>query len=629
MPRKKVLSRKRNRQLAKTEIANFLRSSQINYSEAGAKETFNSTDNSNIIPCASDSDNQVLCDKTDSDNEFSFDSAQEPYSSSDDEETSATENLVNSLKDWYFQNNVNQKQFTSLLKILKTHKCFQDLPGDCRSLIKTKVVNEIAYVSPGNYYHFGFSDVVHKVISEYNLFDISLQLNVDDLPLFKSNNIQVWPILGFIIGISKFPFVIGIYCGSKKPLSPNDYLKYFVNEFNTLKRQLQNCGRKLHIHSFVCDAPARAFIKCIKGHTGYSGCDKCVAEGDHYNRRLVFTEVDAPLRTNVSFREHRDEGHHIDHSILEEIEDLDMVVDFPLDYMHLICLGATRKLICVWAKGKSGPHKLNSEKLIQLSDNLVQIAPNTVSEFQRRPRTIAELDRWKAVEFRQFLLYSGLVVLPEVINADSFLLFKCLSLAVRVLCSSSLNHELNAYANSLLLYFIKSCEELYGKEFISYNIHCLAHIAAEAKQLGILDNFSAFKFENKPGKIKKQVKTPNKPIEQIIRRTLEFDRHSVITQTPVLAKFEHDFGPVPDDYSGHQYRLIKLDSLLLRIFEENSCPRDCYCLTKDKKLFRLRNILGVDQTYRLFGDLLFEKEPLFTEPCASGVVNIWKFKLKC
>lgn len=30
----------------------------------------------------------------------------------------------------------------------------------------------------------------------------------------------------------------------------------------------------VQISSVICDAPARAFVKAVKSHTGYSGCDK-------------------------------------------------------------------------------------------------------------------------------------------------------------------------------------------------------------------------------------------------------------------------------------------------------------------------------------------------------------------
>ena len=57
--------------------------------------------------------------------------------------------------------------------------------------------------------------------------------------------------------------------------------------------------------SVACDAPARAFLKRIKRHSGYSGCDKCTQPGV-YNSKMTFPEVDAPTQTNVAFDEMED-----------------------------------------------------------------------------------------------------------------------------------------------------------------------------------------------------------------------------------------------------------------------------------------------------------------------------------
>ncbi|KAI0217237.1 hypothetical protein LSAT2_030899, partial [Lamellibrachia satsuma] len=36
---------------------------------------------------------------------------------------------------------------------------------------------------------------------------------------------------------------------------------------------------QLCIACFICDTPARAFVKQVKGHSGYHGCDKCSQRG--------------------------------------------------------------------------------------------------------------------------------------------------------------------------------------------------------------------------------------------------------------------------------------------------------------------------------------------------------------
>ena len=34
------------------------------------------------------------------------------------------------------------------------------------------------------------------------------------------------------------------------------------------------------IKCFVCDAPARSFLKCVVNHTGYSSCERCEIKGE-------------------------------------------------------------------------------------------------------------------------------------------------------------------------------------------------------------------------------------------------------------------------------------------------------------------------------------------------------------
>ena len=103
----------------------------------------------------------------------------------------------------------------------------------------------------------------------------------------------------------------------------------------------------INLIGIVCDASARSFITCTKGHSGYFGCPKCTVEGD-YLGRMSFPEVDAPLRSNESFRGRHQSEHHLGYSPLEDILDFDIVQQIPLDYMHLVCLGVVKKMINLW-----------------------------------------------------------------------------------------------------------------------------------------------------------------------------------------------------------------------------------------------------------------------------------------
>lgn len=60
------------------------------------------------------------------------------------------------------------------------------------------------------------------------------------------------------------PMVIAIWCGFSKPNSLTEYLQPFVDELNYLIRNgitINDYQINLSIRCFICDAPARAFLK--------------------------------------------------------------------------------------------------------------------------------------------------------------------------------------------------------------------------------------------------------------------------------------------------------------------------------------------------------------------------------
>lgn len=93
----------------------------------------------------------------------------------------------------------------------------------------------------------------------------------------------------------------------------------------------------IQIRAFICDAPATSYVKGIKGHAGYYSCGKFVTSGDYLNNRTCFPVLNCMLRTDQTFLNRDQEDHHHHHQ--EDIT-IGMVSQFPLDYLHLVCLGA-------------------------------------------------------------------------------------------------------------------------------------------------------------------------------------------------------------------------------------------------------------------------------------------------
>lgn len=148
----------------------------------------------------------------------------------------------------------------------------------------------------------------------------------------------------------KEPVVIGLFCGPKKPSSAQEFLGDFVIELQQLEKGFDFEGKKLMLKpdTVIGDTPARSFVKNAKNHNGYHGCDKCARPGKYIIRRKTFPCTDYGLRTDENMVEesHHSEGPHPFHG-----SSVGMVSQFPLDYMHLVCVGVVRRMLHIWLRG--------------------------------------------------------------------------------------------------------------------------------------------------------------------------------------------------------------------------------------------------------------------------------------
>ncbi|XP_055603903.1 uncharacterized protein LOC129752134 [Uranotaenia lowii] len=103
------------------------------------------------------------------------------------------------------------------------------------------------------------------------------------------------------------PMIIGISHGQSKPTSVEDFLNPFVNEaLPILQTGISINGKLLsvRIRAFICDSPARAFIKGTANFNSFHGCLKCTAVGERSQslRTNVYPLAKASLRTDEGFR---------------------------------------------------------------------------------------------------------------------------------------------------------------------------------------------------------------------------------------------------------------------------------------------------------------------------------------
>ena len=139
-------------------------------------------------------------------------------------------------------------------------------------------------------------------------------------------------------------------------------------------------------------------------------------------------------------------------------------------------------------------------------------------EFAHKPRSLIELPCWKATEFRQFLLYNGIVALKGKIDDTLYKNFLLLSIAICILCDPKLCFDQCSYAHTLLVTFVKQYCKLFGRNDVVYNVHALIHLANDVQLYGPLDNFASFPYESFPYQIKRCVRKPSCVPQQVISR---------------------------------------------------------------------------------------------------------------
>lgn len=296
-----------------------------------------------------------------------------------------------------------------------------------------------------------------------------------------------------------------------------------------------------------------------------------------------------------------DEGHHLGPSPLVATS-LGMVSGFPLDYMHLVCLGVMRRLLYLWLKGPLAC-RLSGFQVKMLSEKLLKIRTSVPVEFARRPRSLKEVDRWKASEFRQFLLYTGPVLLKDLLHTAVYQHFLLLFVGVFILSNKALLEEYTEYGNEALVLFVQHFGELYGEMYLSYNVHNLVHLAQDVKVHGNLDSFSAFKFENVMQKLKKLVRKPGSPCSQVVKRLSEKASVKVQRVESLGARREHTSGPLPPLFHcAKQYTQYDTELFTLKLDQANS---HVYI---QGKVAKIRNIIvKEEEVYLVFSNFAHQE----------------------
>lgn len=333
-------------------------------------------------------------------------------------------------------------------------------------------------------------------------------------------------------------------------------------------------------------------------------------------------------RTDEDFSTYKDDSYHLKETILSRIPYLGLVTNITLDYMHVVCLGLTKKILLIWFSGKKKKMISIHQKEVISHEVHVSISTNTPVEFNRKISDLANVAHMKATEYRQILLYWGVVIFKHFLDAIYYNHFVTLHVAIRMLSCSHfcIIPEYVDYAEQLLIHFGESFGELYGKEYMSHNVHAVTHLAEDVRNFGPLDSFSAFKYENFMQTLKSFVRKPDRPLQQILKRYEEsagLDDNQLSVTPSFQVKYGHNNGPLPsgiDLAKWKQYERVLCTGYLLNV--KNMADR-CIML-EDETVAVISNILHNGLDVKVVGKKFQKKEDLYLLPCPSSKLGIFK-----
>lgn len=382
-----------------------------------------------------------------------------------------------------------------------------------------------------------------------NDFVLTLNMNTDGAPIFQSSKKSMWPIQCIINELPpKLRFktlilaAIWLPNGEPKPNDMNLYISVFLQQIKKLMEKgikiVNNFAETYNVFlmllSLPVDSVARPVLQNRMQYNGYYGCSWCYIPGTYGNRCMKY--VMTAEENNPADRCHEEYLKDIEHcsclgkpirgvkgkSVLITLPYFDCVWGFPAEYMHSSLLGVTKQLWEKWATDSESQIRLKPTDKRFIDERLIAIRPP--SEIHRLPKVLKDRAKWKATEWRSWLLFYSIPCLNGVLPEKAFISFVLFVKSIHALLSHDITNEKLLQVEINLVQFVCECQCLYGECFMTFNVHVLLHLVESVRKNGPLWATSAFPFESGIGHLKNRITGPNGVMQQIVNRTLQINQ---------------------------------------------------------------------------------------------------------
>lgn len=363
---------------------------------------------------------------------------------------------------------------------------------------------------------------------------------------------------------------------------------------------------------------------------GSHGCQKCneVGKFNTIRNTMTFSKLNGEARTNEGFRSKSDPRHHLTSTPLTDLP-IDMVLDFPCgDALHLLHLGIMKRLLTGWLAGSFGfATKWSSSDESSISEYLSRC--KTPVEIHRGMRPLKDIPRWKATEYRTFLLYFSIVILKKHLPNyfyKHFLLFYC---SIVILNSEYFLKYLLPSADTMIKSFLNIFKHKYGSQHFTSNLHNLSHIVNEVERFGALENFDAYRFENKLQAIKKMIRSGKNHLAQLRNRIIELENldtqkvqntAEAVVLSGNLKVYDSDIFNGIDGSTNSLFKVAKFPTFEIKTHVET----DKWVMTKEKDIVSVKYFVLNEVNECFFvGAPIKKTDNLFEVPFPSNSLFIY------
>ena len=328
---------------------------------------------------------------------------------------------------------------------------------------------------------------------------LQLIVNTDGVSsIFQSRQFNVWPIMASIVNLNpskRFFFRNLLLCclfyGPNKP-DFRFFLDIFVDQVQSTSISYGCYTIFLRVLTLCADLPAKANCLLMNQFNGYDSCPNCNIHGtySHEHKKMLFPPGECSLRSEEEFLSCA-RAAEMQQNVIQGIKGLSplskvmRLSNVPFDAMHLVYLGIVRTFVC---------HSLSHRLIDETEATKILLSVRVPSCFKRKPRSLMYKFKFKAMEWRHFILYYFVLFLDSD-NEELKVFMTTLSTIVHSLLEPVILEEL-ADVQKMIFEFRRLSVHLFGSSVNTFTMHAFEHLPDQVRHYGPLWATSASVFES-------------------------------------------------------------------------------------------------------------------------------------